>query len=190
VSELPDDALDAAFRIARCFEQRSIPYAIGGALAYGQYGIPRATHDVDFNVFVADARLKEVVEALQSAGVQADPVRAAADSADQGLFVCHLGSMRIDIFTPSIDFSWEASRTRVQIAFGTEKFWFLSAEALTVFKLLFFRSKDIADLERLIAVRGAKLDAGYVRSWLVKIMGPDDPRTTTWDRLIAEFMPA
>ena len=79
--------------------------------------------------------------------------------------------------------------TRVQIALGAEQFWFLSAEGLTVFKLLFFRGKDIVDLERLIAVRGRKLNAAYVRSWLVKMMGEDDPRTQTWDRLVAEFMP-
>jgi hypothetical protein len=61
--------------------------------------------------------------------------------------------------------------------------WFLSAEALCVFKLLFFRGKDVVDLERLIAVQGKAVDGGYVRARLVEMMGPDDPRVATWDRL-------
>jgi hypothetical protein len=63
--------------------------------------------------------------------------------------------------------------------------WYLCAEAVAVFKLLFFRSKDIADLERLVAV--ADVDAPYVRRWLVDMMGEDDPRVLKWDELVAAF---
>jgi hypothetical protein len=189
MAEAADDALDAALRIARSLEAKQLPYAIGGALAYGQYGIPRATHDVDVNVFVEDSRLGEVIAALESVGVTVDAVRAARDSAEQGLFIGHLGELRIDVFTPSIDFSWEAYETRVEHEIGGERIWFLSAEALTLFKLLFFRSKDLTDLERLVAVYGKRLDAAYVRKWLVDMMGEDDVRTQAWDRLVREFMP-
>jgi hypothetical protein len=189
VAAPPDDALEAALHIARCFEADQVPYAIGGALAYGQYGIPRATHDVDFNAFVEPPQLGRVIAALQRAGVTLDEARAARDSAEDGLFIGHLGDLRIDVFTPSIDFSWEALRTRVRLSVGAEQFWFLSAEALSVFKLLFFRSKDVADLERLLAVYGAKMDLPYVHRHIAAAMGEDDPRTQTWDRLVREFGP-
>jgi hypothetical protein len=189
VAAPPDDALEGALQIARCFEAAQLPYAIGGALAYGQYGIPRATHDVDINAFIEPPRLAELIAALRLAGVEVDAARAERESADQGLFIGHLGELRIDVFTPSIDFSWEALRTRQRLPIGAEQFWFLSAEALSVFKLLFFRSKDIADLERLIAVYGTKMDLAYVRRQIVEAMGEDDPRTKTWDRLVAEFGP-
>jgi hypothetical protein len=55
-----------------------------------------------------------------------------------------------------------------------------------VFKLLFFRGKDVVDLERLIAVQGAALDAAYVRRHVVTMLGDDDPRVVTWDRLWSE----
>ena len=42
----PDDAFAAALKIAKALESRNISYALGGAHAYGQYGIPRATNDV------------------------------------------------------------------------------------------------------------------------------------------------
>ncbi len=185
-----DDALEAAARIGRCFEATGLPYAIGGALAYGQYGIPRATHDVDINAFVEPPRLGELISTLGQAGVTVDAARAERESAEQGMFVGHLGDLRIDVFTPSIDFSWEALRTRVRLPLGAEHFWFLSAEALSVFKLLFFRSKDIADLERLLAVYGDKMNCAYVRKHISAAMGEDDPRTQTWDRLVREFGPA
>lgn len=37
------DAFERAMQIADAFERESIPYAIGGALAFGIWGIPRGT---------------------------------------------------------------------------------------------------------------------------------------------------
>jgi hypothetical protein len=65
------------------------------------------------------------------------------------------------------------------------RLYFLSPEALAVFKLLFFRTKDIADLERLVAVR--EIDARYVRDAIVEMMGHDDERVARWDALVREF---
>lgn len=65
-----------------------------------------------------------------------------------------------------------------------------SRQALCVFKLLFFRTKDIADLERLIGTRGRSLDVAFVRRWMVDMMGEDDERTRRWDQLVVEHLPA
>jgi hypothetical protein len=102
------------------------------------------------------------------------------------MFVVSFGAFRIDVFVPSIEFSWEAGRSRVGHPIEGREIYFLSAEALSVFKLLFFRGKDLVDLERLIAVQGARLDVAYVREKIVAMMGEDDPRVAAWDRLVAE----
>lgn len=39
------DAFAAAIEIATCFERGNVPYAIGGALALGIWGVPRGTVD-------------------------------------------------------------------------------------------------------------------------------------------------
>jgi hypothetical protein len=57
---------------------------------------------------------------------------------------------------------------------------------LAVFKLLFFRGKDIVDLERLAAVR-ADIDASYVRKWIVDMMGEDDDRVRRWDAIVTTY---
>jgi hypothetical protein len=82
----------------------------------------------------------------------------------------------------------EAARTRTLLTSPDgESVWFLSPEALAVFKLLFFRPKDLVDLERLIAVQGAGLDRAYVRRWIVDMMDESDARVAAWDDLVLRF---
>jgi hypothetical protein len=185
----PEDALAAGLLVAKAFDEAGVPYALGGALAYGQYGIPRATNDVDVNVFVAPEELHRVFEALRTLGITVDDLDAREKAHEEGLFVVWLEPYRIDVFTPSIDFSWEAARTRVRHVFEGIGVWFLAVEALCVFKLLFFRGKDVVDLERLVAVQGEAIDGRYVRERIVAMLGADDPRVETWDRLWKEHLP-
>lgn len=186
---LPGDAFEAGLIIAATLEARGISYALGGALAYGQYGIPRATNDVDVNVFVEPPELSALFDALRTLGIAVDETAARTAADREGLIVLRYGDYRLDVFTPSIAFSWEAERTRVrQVVEGTAV-WFLSAEALCVFKLLFFRGKDIVDLERLVAVQGTELDAAYIRAQIAAMLGEDDERVAAWDRLWREHCP-
>lgn len=182
------DALDIGLELAGVLEERGIPYALGGALALGVWGIPRGTHDVDVNVFVSDAELPTLLEALRDLGIEIDEDAARMASRERGLIVVRHRGMRVDLFTPSIDFSWEAERTRKRHTVEGRGVWFLSAEALAVFKLLFFRAKDIVDLERLIAVQGSRFDAAYVRRHLVEMMGDDDPRVVRLDDLVSRYV--
>ncbi len=188
-ADTPGDPLEAGLRIAGALAQRDIPYALGGALAYGLWGIPRATIDIDVNVFVDDDALGDVCAALSTLGIDADAEEARLASEREGLYVTRYGVFRLDLFMPSIEFSWEAGRTKVLIEVGEQKVWFLSAESIAVFKLLFFRGKDRVDLERLIAVQGQKLDRDYVRKQIVLMMGESDERTAAWDRLFETHLP-
>jgi hypothetical protein len=185
----PGDAFEAAILVANTLEHHGIAYAIGGALAYGQYGIPRATNDVDVNVFIELADLDTVFTAFRALGVAIDAPAARSAAEREGLIVLRLADFRLDVFTPSIDFAWEAARTRVRHTVDGVGVWFLSVEALCVFKLLFFRGKDVVDLERLVAVQGQAIDASYVRSQIAAMLGEDDLRVATWDRLWREHCP-
>ena len=33
----------------------------------------------------------------------------------------------------------------------------------------------------------AEVDSGYVRRWIVDMMGEDDPRARKWDEIVAAF---
>lgn len=181
-------AAESAQRIAGALESAGVSYAIGGALALAVAGVPRGTADVDVNVFVPDSEVPVVIDVLRGLGIEVDFPSAIARSERDGMFVGRWDGMRIDVFLPSIPFAHEAERTRIRITDATGwSGWFLSAEAIAVFKLLFFRGKDRVDLERLVAVSGARLDHAYVRRWIVEMMGEDDERVQRWDAIVARF---
>jgi len=180
-------AAEAAQAIADALEAAELPYAIGGALALAIAGVPRGTVDVDVNVFVEHSRLTDLFDALAALGIAVDVDVASERARQDGMFVGRWDGMRIDVFLPSIPFAHEAARTRVRVTDEAGwSGWFLSAEALTVFKLIFFRGKDLVDLERLVAVR-PELDRAYVRRWIVEMMGEDDERTRRWDEIVQQF---
>jgi hypothetical protein len=182
-------AAEAAQRIADALEDANLPYAIGGALALAVAGVPRGTADVDVNVFVAAPQVPEAIRTLKSLGVEIDDAAAVARAEGEGMFVGRWDGMRIDVFLPSIPFSREAELTRIRVTDATGwSGWFLAAEAVVVFKLLFFRGKDLVDIERLVAVR-PELDRAYVRRWIAEMMGEDDERVRKWDEMVRAFAP-
>ena len=181
------DPSEAGRAIADALRVAGIPHALGGALALGVAGVPRGTKDVDVNVFSGLDELPRVITALTGVGITIDPPTALARAARDGMFVGSWDGMRIDVFVPSIAFSSEANRTAIEIEVDGWRGRFLSAEAIAVFKLLFFRGKDLVDLERLVAVRGDRLDTAYVRRWMVEMMGEHDVRVARWDDIVARF---
>lgn len=131
-----------------------------------------------------------MAQLLADFGIDLDVSTAVAHAYRDGMFVGSWGGMKIDVFVPSIPFSREAERTRIRVTSSDGwTGWFLSAEGLTIFKLLFFRGKDLVDLERLVAVRGDALDHAYIRDWIIQMMGEDDVRVARWDELVARFAP-
>jgi hypothetical protein len=167
-------------------EASPLPYAFGGAVAYSSWGEPRATRDVDLNLWVEPAALEEAFDVLTSAGVTLDRPRAVAEAADRGLFVGWHGEYRIDVFVPSVPFYAEALARRVRVRLAGRDTWVLSPEVLAVFKMLFYRAKDLRDLERLLAVQGARFDRVFVRRSLVSMLGDDAEHVAAWDRLTEE----
>lgn len=187
MNPLEFDAFQIAAKLAKELDAAGIPYAIGGAIAYGLWGDPRGTHDVDINLFVDHDGLDRALDALERSGVSLDRAAARRADAEGDVIVAWCDGLRVDLFTPSIPFSWEAMKTRVRLVGPLGPASYLSAEAISIFKLLFFRSKDVVDLEKLVAVQGADLDAAYVRRWMVDMMQEDDPRVREWDRICSEY---
>ena len=61
-----------------------VPHAFGGALALAYYAEPRATQDIDVNVFVAESQAADVLSVLAPLGVEIDGAAqgASVDAAE------------------------------------------------------------------------------------------------------------
>jgi hypothetical protein len=94
--------------------------------------------------------------------------------------------MRVDVFLPMAPI-YEAAKTRrrrAPLANGHAYVW--DAETLCVFKMMFFRRKDLADVEAILRSQGAALDRDWVDQQLLAMYGRRDPRINQWRELVAE----
>lgn len=154
-------------------------------MALGVWGFPRATKDIDLDVFV-EGDLSAVFDVLETEGCTVDRAAARQSASERGDFQAWLGNMRVDVFVPSIPFYSVMRRRLREAPLEGRPAWFLSPEDLTVMKFLFFRSKDLIDVERLVASMGAAFEREHVTRALVDIVGPDDGRLARWRQLLAD----
>ncbi len=181
------DPAEVARQLADALAAAQIPYAIGGALAYAYWGVARGTHDVGLNLFIAPTRMAEALDVMTRAGLTIDVAAAIASAEARGDARGHVDGVPVDLFVNSIPFHEEAARRAIEVSLFGKPIRVLSAEDIAVLKLLFFRGKDMVDVERLLALQGANLDRSYIRHWVVDAVGEEDERVDAWDRLCATF---
>jgi hypothetical protein len=185
VTSAQDDSVPAVVaRLRDVLEASGLTYAFGGAIALAAWSEPRATADVDVILWIDAEGIDEAVQLLRRAGVVLSLEAARTGARERGMFAGMVGATRVDVFVPSIPFYDEAARRRVRITIGDGSTWVHSAEVLATFKMLFFRPKDLIDVERMLQVRGPAFDRAFVREALVDMLS-DDPRITKWDELTA-----
>ncbi len=181
------DAVDVSRVLADALESAGIPYAVGGAISFGYWAEPRGTYDVDLNVFLPPAEAGPALDALIGAGLEIDRAGALLTGVERGDARGSFEGMRIDLFFNSIPLHDEAARRVRRLPLGARLAAILSAEDLIVLKLMFYRGKDLVDVEKVVAMQGPVLDRDYVRRWLVEMMGPDDHRVAKWDEVCRQL---
>jgi hypothetical protein len=171
-------ALERAFRTA------GVPHAFGGAIALAYYATPRGTHDVDINLFVAANEQGRVFAALVPLGVELASEQARRQNERDGQLRTRWDSTPLDLFF-SYDALHHACRERRrQVAFAGDRITILSAEDLTIFKVLFAREKDWRDLRELLFAQGERFDRDYALGWLERIVAPDDERLSRFRSML------
>lgn len=153
-----------------------LDHAFGGALALAFCTLdPRATQDIDLNVFVGTDRVAAVLDALPQ-GVTA-PAAARRELARDGQARLRWDGTPVDLFLSNHDFH-DAAQARVrQVPFaGIDAFPVLACEDLAVFKAFFARPKDAVDLAAM--VDAGALDAGLLVAVVADLLGADHPGVT------------
>jgi hypothetical protein len=171
-------AIDAALTAAR------IPHAIGGAIALIYYTEPRATADVDVNMFVGTGRWPEVKEALRETAVDIEVDERAL--ARDGQVRLWWERNAVDLFFSYDPFHDEMEEAVRRVPFGDVRIPILGPEHLLICKAMFDRPKDWLDVEAMLAFV-EPLDLGKIRSWLTRMVGPKDERLEKLEALVARL---
>ena len=158
-----------------------VPHAFGGALALAYYAEPRATIDIDLNVFVPADRLDDVLAPLGALGVEVTEPSLAELIRRDGQARVIWESTPIDLFFAYDPFHDAAEADRRTVPFAEGSIPILSVEHLVVCKVVFNRPKDWVDLDAILAV-GTEIDAAEVLRWVGRIAGDADPR---YERAVA-----
>ncbi len=157
-----------------------IPHAFGGALALASYAEPRATIDIDVNVFVASSQHRVVQAELTPLGVSDDVPAETVDRDGQ----CRVwwGATPIDLFYAYHDLHAAMRKATRRAPFGSGAIPVLAPEHLTACKAIFNRPKDWLDIEQML-VGAPDADRDEIADWLDRIVGTDDPRARRFAEL-------
>jgi hypothetical protein len=164
-----DDALSKA----------ALPHAFGGAIALGYCTLePRGTRDLDLNVFVAPDRVTEVFAALP-AGVTVTALNVEQAERD-GQVRVWWEDTPIDVFLDVLPLHAEVAREVRRVPFAERTIPVLGCDALAVFKAMFDRTRDWADIEAMVEAKALDFEATAAR--LRELDGGDSQRA---ERLLA-----
>lgn len=165
---LPDKVLAIHQRLV----EAKVAHAFGGALALAYYAEPRATIDIDLNVFVSPAAYATIEQALLPLGVTAiDPTVAECDGQCRSWW----GRTPIDLFFAYDEIHEAMRRSARMVPFGEDRLPVLSPEHLVICKSVFDRPKDWLDIEQVL-VCAEDLDTQEIGNALDRIVGPEDHR--------------
>jgi hypothetical protein len=158
------------FAVHDSLQEAGIPHAVGGAIALAYCTLdPRGTRDLDFNVFVGPERAREVFAALPD-GVEVSGERLERLERD-GQVRLRSGSTPIDLFLSVLPFHDHVAQHVRQVPFEGRTIPVLSCTALVVFKAMFARTQDWADIEAMVEAQS--FDAGEADGWIREMLGDD-----------------
>jgi hypothetical protein len=179
---------DKVIAIHEALDAAKAPHAIGGALALAYYAEPRATIDIDLNLFVPVESWREAIDALAQLGVETgglDPTALERDGQ------CRLwwGDNAVDLFFAYDPIHEEMNREARRVPFAGTTLRILAPEHLAVCKAMFDRRKDWLDIEQML-IATDDLDLAVVEGWLERMVGEQDQRLGRLKELQAELSAA
>lgn len=164
------------------FAEAGYSHAFGGAIALAYCTQePRGTRDVDVNVFVGVDHVDDVLDVLPPDVTirAADRVVARRDGQVRLMWA----DTPIDLFFDTHDFHRETAAGVVEVSFEGATIPVLSCEALIVFKAMFNRTKDWADIEAIL--EAGAIDGPRVLARLRSLLGASDPAVVRLGALLS-----
>ena len=163
---------DRLLAVHDALDRADIRHAFGGAIALAYCTEePRGTRDIDVNVFVGTEDADRVLDALPRGATVGRRDRTAARR--EGQVRIMWDDTPLDLFFDTDEFHKDVARAVVDVPFEKATIPVLGCQALIVFKAMFGRSRDWADIEEILDAR--KNTGAEALAALVGIMGESDP---------------
>jgi hypothetical protein len=162
------DLSELLFAIHDALDRAGIPHAVGGAIALAYCTLdPRGTRDLDFNVFVGPERAREVFAALP------DEIEVSVDRLERlerdGQVRLLSGITPVDLFLNVLPFhDYVEDHVRL-VPFEGRTIPVLNCSALVVFKAMFDRARDWADIDAMVEARS--FDPEEASGWIRELLG-------------------
>jgi hypothetical protein len=180
------DSYQVAEELAARLEAANCDYALGGAIALGFWAEPRGTLDVDVTLYLPLDDPHGCMRLLEHIGCDFDRRKTEAMLSEHTFCQVQLLGMRLDVFLPMSAFYEPAKTRRREVPMGRRHAYVWDAETLCVFKMMFFRRKDLVDIQSILRSQGASFDRQWVERSLIELYGQRDPRINQWRELVAE----
>jgi hypothetical protein len=165
----------------RALARHRIPHAFGGAIALAYWTLnPRGTIDIDVNAFVPSSDAARVLAALPE-GIAQPPETVEIIQRD-GQVRLWWDETPVDLFFDYVPIHADSARHRRIVPFAGTEIPVLGPTELAVFKAMFDRTRDWADIEEMIAA--GTLDVDAVREALRPMLGAGDPRFAKLDESV------
>lgn len=162
----PDAALESAFHATDALLTRTrIRHLYIGGLALMVLGEPRMTQDVDLIVFISRKTPGRLLAGAARAGFTVSRESALAQA--RALGVCRIAwkGVAVDVIFASTDFERSAWTRRKRARLFGRMVSLPSPEDMILLKIIPGRRQDLADIDRVAAVAGSRLDRAYIRKW-------------------------
>ncbi len=164
------DLGELLFAVHDALEQAGVSHAFGGAIALAYCTLdPRGTRDIDVNVFVGPDRAREVFAAMPD-GIDVSGERLEQLERD-GQVRLRSPIAPVDVFLNVLPFHKHVEEHVRQVPFEGRTIPILSCTALVVFKAMFDRTQDWADIEAMVEAQA--FDPEEARHWIREMVGDD-----------------
>ena len=153
-----------------------IRHVVSGAIALAAHGFVRATRDIDLLVVVPSVRLPSVFEIIRRFGFSGEDRALLESLREHHVAELRSGPAAVEILIPAIPYHRTLVDRAVRFTVDGIEVPFISAEDAFILKMLWRRTKDLADAKALAAALRNRLDREYIRDTLLTMLPAGDVR--------------
>lgn len=165
------ELVEKLFAIHDALQAMSLPHAFGGAIALA-YCVeePRGTRDLDVNIFCDAAAAGEVLSALPD-GIRVTPEDVAVVERD-GQTRLFWDGVPVDVFLNNLPLHEAVAGAVVWVPLQGRQVPMIDCASLVIFKAMFNRTKDWADIEAIALATPEDIEAAA--KTIAELVGEDD----------------